>query len=518
MIPPMKLVRKGEFNAEFISLFKSNCRTGEENEGDIKAMVAALGVGEKRVAAIIAQHGADAFIKASSDVLEYSCIKAREAFRTIPDGIYEFWDYLDDDLVSQIPVRIHARLTVSDGLLDLDFSETDPQVAAAFNLPTCGTRHTWLSLRLLQYAFTRDPSIPLNSGIFEPLTMKFVKGSLLNPAFPAAVGVRHATGNRVMDVLNGILAQATPDFIRAAGCGITLPIVLAGPENNEGARQVLVVQLLSGGTGAMKGGDGIDARDPGTSGMANNPIESVESSAPVEIIRYGVRPDSGGAGKWRGGVGLELTFAPKLAGCQVLARGMERHRFVPWGIAGGLCGEGSRTIKNRGRPDEEELGKIDVVDLEPGDTLTVLTPGGGGYGDPYERDPELVATDVRRGLVSIEVARRDYGVVITGGRLDPEATKQMRQAQAKEGGASGSLFDFGTERQAWESVLSPELMARINRALLQLSPSARVVGRRRLFTSIDRELKKSRVVNAKALQAAADDLQTVLSAMETQSS
>ena len=123
----------------------------------------------------------------------------------------------------------------------------------------------------------------------------------------------------------------------------------------------------------------------------------MESSAATTILRYGIRPDSGGPGKWRGGVGLELTFTPHLSGSQVLGRGMERFRFVPWGLLGGRCGTPARTVLNFGRPDERELGKIDVVELNAGDTITILTPGGGGYGDPLERDPEAVLADVRRG-------------------------------------------------------------------------------------------------------------------------
>jgi N-methylhydantoinase B len=518
MVPPMKLVIKGQMNKDFMSLFKSNCRTGEENEGDIKAMLAALGVGERRVAAIVAQHGAEVFSSAATDVLEYSFIKARDAFRTIPDGVYEFADYLDDDLVSQIPVRIHARMTIADGLLDLDFSETDPQVAAAFNVPSCGKRHTWLSLRLLQYAFTRDPSIPLNSGIFDPMTITTLHGSLLNPAFPAAVGVRHAAGNRIMDVLNGILAQAVPEFMRAAGCGIVVPIVLAGPENSEGDRQVLVVQLLTGGTGAMNLADGIDGRDPGTSGMANNPIESVESAAPITILRYGVREDSGGAGQWRGGVGLELTFSPRVAGCQILARGMERHRFVPWGFAGGASGFGSQTIKNKGRSDETELGKIDVLDLEPGDTITIFTPGGGGYGDPYQRDPELVLNDVKRDFVSMTAARANYGVVLSENGVDARATASLRQELAKKQAkpAVGALanFDFGTERRAWETEFSDRLMTRIHMVLAKLNPTARMAARKRLFAPVNEALKMTSIIDATALSHAADLMRSLLSDLE----
>lgn len=350
MIPPLKLVKAGQFNSDVVAFIKANCRTAEENMGDLKAMVASLAVGGRRVAAMIAQHGHAAFAAATTEIIEYTALKARDAFRTIPDGQYRFSDYLDDDLVSPLPVRIHASMTVRDGLIDIDFTGTDPQIASAYNLPSAGKRHTWLTLRLLQYALTRDPSTPVNAGVFKGIGMTIPKGSLLNPMFPAAVGVRHATGNRMVDVINGLLAQAVPDFMRAAGCGLTIPVVLAEPADETGKRKVDVVEPMVGGTGGMLGMDGVDCRDSATSGMANNPVETVELSAAATILRYGVRPDSGGPGKWRGGVGLELTFAAHLDGSQVLGRGMERLRFVPWGLAGGRCAAAARTIKNSAGP------------------------------------------------------------------------------------------------------------------------------------------------------------------------
>jgi N-methylhydantoinase B len=321
-----------------------------------------------------------------------------------------------------------------------------------------------------------------------------------------------------MDVLNGILAQAVPDFIRAAGCGIVVPVVLGGPENEEGNRQVLVVQLLTGGTGAMSGSDGIDGRDPGTSGMANNPVESVESAAPVKILRYGLRIDSGGAGKWRGGVGLELTFTCKVAGCQILARGMERHRFVPWGMAGGLSGAGSRTIKNWGRPDEVELGKIDVIDLEVGETITVLTPGGGGYGDPSEREPELVLADVKRGFLSREAASQLYGVVLSDecDSVDIAATEKHRDASRRAAVRQDESvrFDFGAERTSWETVVDARLMTRINSALSSVSPSARMVLRRKLFAEMNRTLQKAEPLDVARLSSAVGPLKATLLEIE----
>jgi N-methylhydantoinase B len=481
LMPPLKLLRGGRWNEEVVTLFRANVRTPDENMGDLKAMIAALLVGERRVQAILAQHGRAAFLDAEADLIAYSAEKARAAYRTIPDGTYEFWDYLDDELVSPIPTRLRVAVTASDGLMTLDFTGTDPQIAAAFNVPTMGRRHSWLSLRLAGFALTRDPSIPLNSGIFDPITIKVPEGTLLNPVFPAAVGVRHATTGRTLDVINGALAQALPDFMPACSGGVIIPVVLAEGEDTEGRRNVIVVEPMVGGMGARRGADGVDGRDSSTANLGNNPIETVEAGAGILIEDYALRTDSGGPGKWRGGVGLGITFSVAREGAQVLGRGMERFRFAPWGLCGGRAGQPARTVLNIGWPNERELGKIDVVELEPGNTITIMTPGGGGYGDPFERDPAVVHRDVERGLVSVAAAETDYGVVLLDGRVDRETTAAKRAARSAR---RGDPFDLGPARAAWEVAFDDALMGRINRAILALPLGARRSARRRIFAPV----------------------------------
>jgi len=491
MLPPLKLMRRGEFNHDVLEILRANSRTPEENVGDMKAMAATLGVGERRVRAILAQHGVEIFAASLEDVVTYAAAKSRQAFRTIPDGAYEFADYLDDEFLSPVPVRMHTRLTVSDGKLHFDFSETDPQVRAAFNMPTAGKRHPWITVRIAQYALSRDPTIPLNYGIFEPVSVIIPEGTLLNPTFPAAVGVRHAAAKRVHDVINGVFAQAAPQFMRAAGGGLIAPVVLAEPQDDAGRRKVIVVEPMIGGMGAGFGLEGVDGRDSITGGMQNDPIETLEAAADVTILRYGIRADSGGPGRWRGGVGLELTFAPNRGGSHVLGRGMERFRFSPWGVAGGKAGGAARTIKNRGRPDEKDLGKIDMVQLAAGETITVLTPGGGGYGSPLERDPVAVARDVRSGFVSIAGALEDYGVVLRDGVADVDATQRIRQQRMEAAGPKAHFFDFGPERRKWESVFDSSLMRRINGAVMALPPPQRAAARDKIFQPVVDLLRKA---------------------------
>lgn len=469
LIPPVKLTVGGKLNPDVLAFLNSNSRTPEDNLGDIKAMLAAHNVAQKRVGEVIEQHGLETFMDCQADLIEYAGLKAREVLRRLPNGTYDFWDYLDDDLLSRIPLRVRVRMTVDDGNVHLDYTGTDPQTAAAYNVVTGGKRHPWLMLRLMALVCTYDKSIPLNSGVFNSVTVEVPKGCVLNPEFPAAVGVRHATAMRVNDALHGALFKAAPDLVPAAMSGVTIPVVFAEPTREGGKRNVLVVQLMIGGTGGRSGLDGVDGRGSNLSNMSNNPIETVEGSAAIRIRHFGLRQDSGGAGRWRGGCGLHLTFEATVDGCSVLGRGMERFRFRPWGVAGGRPGAASRTILNHGRPGERELGKIDMVTLNAGDTFTVMTPGGGGYGDPYERDPALVLTDVVAGHVSAEAALRDYGVVVKGGAIDEAGTRSLRRDRTPP----QDSFAFDENRLAWDAVFDDATLSGLSGMLQGLPAGSR---------------------------------------------
>ncbi len=499
LIYPTKLCVAGELNPDVLAMLRSNSRTPDENLGDLKAMIAAHRMAERRVGEVIEQHGLATFLQCQADLIEYAAIKARAVLRTLPDGVYEFWDYLDDDLISQIPARIRVRMTVDDGAVELDFTGTDPQTLAAFNIPTGGKRHAWLTLRLMAFICTQDKTMPLNSGIFESITVRVPSGTLLNPEFPAAVGVRHATAIRVNDVLNGALLQAAPSAMPSCSGGVVIPVVMAEPGTRGGKRNVLVVEPMVGGMGARQGHDGVDGRDSGISNLSNNPIETVESSAGLVVRDYRLRADSGGPGRWRGGVGLELTFEVLQDRVQLLGRGMERFRFRPWGVAGGSCAAGARTVVNAGTDREVDLGKIDMVTLMAGDRFTVATPGGGGYGDPFERDPQAVLHDVRRGLVSAEAAARDYGVAVRDGALDEAETAGLRGAGVRP---EPSRFDFGPERNAWDSLCDDATMNLLAERLQHLPAASRSELRRELFVSVFPELEQPGIALASLLDDA----------------
>jgi N-methylhydantoinase B len=292
---------------------------------------------------------------------------------------------------------------------------------------------------------------------------------------------------------------------------VLVPIVLAEPPGADGKRKVDVVEPLSGGSGAGKGIDGIDARESAVSGMSNNPIESVEIGAAVTILRYGIRPDSGGPGEWRGGAGVELTFAPHHGGSQVLGRGIDRFRFAPWGLFGGRCAARARIIRNSGRPDEEDLGKIDMVELAEGDTITILTPGGGGYGDPLHRNPAAVLKDVERGVVSAELAREDYGVVICDGAVDHDATQALRGAAPSR---VQERFGFCDARKTWEAAFAPSLRDGIAKYLASFAPFSRSAVRARLMAPVSAVLAKGKALDPVALQGAVGQCEVMLQRAE----
>ena len=479
IFPPMKIVRRGVLSQDFVEIFTINCRSPDVNMGDVKAMLGSLERGRRRVEAIIERHGVDTFVAVQKALSDYSAAKARAVFRLLPDGDYDFWDYMDDDLVTAIPIRFRVRMTVQGGRVHLDFTGTDPAVAAAYNIPTAGQRNWWLTMRLTSFLLSHDPSLALNSGMYRPVSVTNPPGTVLHAEFPDAVGIRSAPGRRVNDAITGAILKAAPDKLSVPSCGAGATVVLVENEATGDGRQVLVVEPVRGGMGASKGQDGVDGRDSTMSNMQNHPVEIIEADAALIIREYDLRLDSGGPGRWRGGLGQLITIEILRDGGIIMIRGMERLRFPAWGIAGGRPGAPFAAILNRGGVDERRLAKIDQLYVDAGDLVTFLMPGAGGYGDPFERDLEAVVRDVEFGFVSHRAARSDYGVVITGKGLDGAATRRLRRGPRRAG--DGIDFDFGPERAAWEAVFDDATLREINRRLMALPKAARQETRRRLF-------------------------------------
>jgi len=321
----------------------------------------------------------------------------------------------------------------------------------------------------------------MNGGIFRDVTVALRKGTILDPVFPAATGVRAASAYRLNDAVTGAFAQAVREDVTCPSGGAMVPVVLAEYDQRSGARNVVVLNSIIVGSGARYGSDGYDGIDGSLSTIRNTPVEKSELEAGVEILEYGLNRDSAGPGQWRGGLGLRFTFRVAQSGSAVLGRGLERFYFRPWGMAGGMPGANMRVVRNKGTSGEESLGKIDVVWLEKGDTVTFLTPGGGGYGDPFLRPEAAVLDDVLSGFVSPEAAERDYGVRIADRAVDEEATSQLRAGRPLRSVASGHTFDFGPERAEWDTVFTGDRMRALNDALMAQPISLRQGLRQNIF-------------------------------------
>ena len=259
------------------------------------------------------------------------------------------------------------------------------------------------------------------------------------------------------------------------GTLVTFSLSEIGPDG--ASRVVEAIEPLRCGMGAVNGRDGVDARDNSLNNMRNHPLELVEATSSVRILEYDVRPDSGGPGKWRGGVGQTITAEVLCDGGIVLARGLDRMRFPAWGVQGGMPGGKLEVFLNRGRTDERRLGKIHELHVKRGDTITLGLPGGGGYGDPMERDVADVLADISGGFVTREAAERDYGVIIADGAVDVAATEAVR-ARPK---APAATFGFGPDRERWEAVFTDAVMTELNERLYALPKAVRQDVRRDVF-------------------------------------
>lgn len=485
VIPPTKLFKRGELNAEFLAIFRRNSRIPEQNWGDVKALVAALILAETRIGQLIERYSIDTVRQGIDAVMDYAELQARQIIEEIPDGSYSFQDYMEGQVASLGTIRITLTMHVRGGELYLDFDQTDPQVPAAINMPTDSKTGHWMIVpALVKYFKTANPHITYNSGMVRPVKVGIPRGTLLNPEPRAAIGVRAATMFRVFDVVSGCLAQALPDAIPAAGSGQGSIVVVSTLDADTGENRISVVQPLCGGCGGRPHKDGLDGVDFSLGSLRNVPTESLETEMPVLITQYGIREDSCGHGKFRGGNGVTLKVKVLTPDTYMTARGMERYFFRPWGLYGGTPGTTGYTRLSRGGAPEEELGQIDLVKLMPGDEIHFGTQGAGGYGNPRDRSPELVLEDVQSGFVSEESALNVYGVVLSGDGIDREATAHLRREISPEIANQG-IFSFGPERAQYESVWSTPLQDAVNDAVRQLPTSLRFFMRSRLRDRIE---------------------------------
>jgi N-methylhydantoinase B len=445
---PVKLMRQGVLNQELWNIFSDNCRIPALNWGDITACIAALDKAEQRMARLAERYGRAVVEQAIYATLDRTEQLARQVLAHIPQGEYRFDEYFEDDYVSDLPVRLTARLVArGDGTVLLDFTGSDPQVRAALNLPTGSMRHhPFLCMALTNLVVTQSESIHINAGIIRCIDLVLPEASVVNARFPAACGMRFTTAMRIHDLVLGLLARAVEGLAPVGGSGAVVITYISTSELGETGR-VVVANPVSGGSGGSARQDGISGSELSVAFLRNVPVEILESEAPVLVRRFGLRPDSEGAGQYRGGFGAEYDLQIRHPSAVVVMRGKDRHRFCAWGAAGGHAATtGGNHCERPGQP-SHDLGNQTVYRANMNEVIRLWSGGGGGWGDPLQRDPDAVREDVAAGLVSPERARSIYGVAIG---QDDAVTQALRHAMAAERGARPA-FDFGPGRDAWES-------------------------------------------------------------------
>ena len=411
VIPPVKLHDAGRPSKTLLDMICANVRQPEIFLGDLRAQEGALLKGEQRLHSLLNRYGADNISRAMELLIEYAEKKALEAVAAIPKGVYEFTDYMDHDGIDLTkPVKITVRLEALGDKLRFDFTGTDPQVKGPLNAPLS---KTWTTIFFCVRCVLPD-DVPFTDGLVKIIDVFVPEGSLLNPRHPAPVNARSVTVNRVADVVLGALALAMPDKVGAQCCGVPVGVSFGGinPKTN---RNFVFYESYNGGMGGSKHTDGADAVSTGTSNAMNIPAESIEMDYPVRVTRYELVPDSGGSGKHRGGLGLLREYEMLADSASVNVRG-DRAAFAPRGFYDGRDGSFSAFYL------EEDGGKMKKIPskfggrIKRGQHLRILTPGGGGFGSPSERDRDALQQDYREGKVSAEKILKDYGVDVSGGK------------------------------------------------------------------------------------------------------
>ena len=423
IIPPVKLVKRRKVDRELTNLILSNVRTPHARLGDLRAQIAANLRGEKRVLELIKKYGIKTFEAAVEKIMDYSEKRIRNEIKRMPKESCSAEDYLENTGTTNKRVKIKVTVTVKEDELIIDYTGTDKQVDGPVNAVLGVTLSgVYYVLRCLT-----DPSIPMNAGCFRPIRVKVPKGCLMNPVPPAPVaGGNVETSQRNVDVLLKAFSKIIPEKVCAACQGTMNNVCVGGLKDGKGEAWTFY-ETIAGGFGGRYGMDGVDAVHSHMTNTMNTPIEAIETIYPLRFLTYKLREDSGGPGKWRGGVGLERSWM-LLASSAVLSVLAERTKMPPWGLFGGKPGAKGEYYLIKANGKRVKLKSKCTVKMEKGDIFVVKTPGGGGYGKPFERNPELVLRDVINGLVSPESAQKDYGVVIDlkNMKVDWKSTKRLR--------------------------------------------------------------------------------------------
>ncbi|MER9281168.1 hydantoinase B/oxoprolinase family protein [Mesorhizobium sp. M0522] len=485
-IPPIRIVRDGRIDENLKAIISRNVRNPEQNWGDLNAQIAAVNVGERKVHEIIRRFGKDDFRSGLGQLLDYAEKQARAVIASLPDGDYFFSDYADEDQAGGYPVRMALMLRIHGDTITLDFTGSDPQLTSSLNMPTGGNeRHSLVMVGLVYALYCLDPNIMLNYGVVRPAKAILPPGSIVNAIEPSAVGMRSLTSMLLQITTFGAFCIVCPE--RMPACPGSESIMNVKTADRNGRTVMASLGPISGGAGGDWRADGAEGSGANGGFCKNTPVEINEAEVPIAIARYGLVPDSGGAGRWRGGLAMEMEFKIFAPESIVTARNRDRSRFAPWGVAGGHAGGTSTFTKNPGQLDAVDLGNADVVTCDPGDTILIRGPGGGGYGDPLERPAETVLTDYKRGMVSRERARHDYAVEISSdGRLDLRSTADLRATRKAD--PMRTFFGHNRYRIEFERIWTPQRYAMLTSILETVPVTWRFFVKHRIFGAIGEKL------------------------------
>ncbi|WP_158735926.1 hydantoinase B/oxoprolinase family protein [Alteribacillus sp. YIM 98480] len=404
-IPPIKICSKGIINQDIIDMILLNCRTPKERLGDLWAQIASNRIGENRIEELINKYGKFMFKEGLEAFLKYAENKIRDGIKQIPNGVYEFTDYLDDDGIEltkkHLPIKVSVK--VQEDHIILDFTGSVKQVKGGINVVKTALYAT------IYYALKAiiDSEIPSNAGYYRAIEVIAPEGTIVNATPPAAVGGRTDTCQRIVDVIYGALAKAVPEKV-VAGCNSAVTTVLFSGTDPRNNNFFVYPESLGGGLGARSNKDGIDGVHVHVTNSSNLPIECLEMEYPIMIEKFEFIKDSGGAGKYRGGLGIRRDY--KITVPMEFASHADRQKNAPWGLLGGKPGKTGKFVINPGTKEEKILqsGKVSEIELKPGDILSAQTPGSGGYGLPSEREEKRIKEDILLEKTTLHQAEKDY--------------------------------------------------------------------------------------------------------------
>jgi len=426
----VKLYSRGQKNEDIWRHIFENVRTPKENKGDVEAMIASAKLGRKRYLELIDRYGLETVQAAGKRWMDYSEEMLRKEIEKIPDGIYKApTGWLDDDGRNYgKPLRIETSVKIEGSNMIVDLTGSSPQVDTGYNVPYSGSTlpgtYTVVRSILLDEA-TSEVFIPQNSGIFRPVEVVAPLGSIFNPKFPASCTARINQVLRLADQINLALSEVLPEKTTAGNSAHSHFNSYAGV-NQETGDYWVYIEVNEGSYGGRYGKDGLDSVDSLVANTRNNPIEELEMRLPMRCERYELREEGPAPGKWRGGMGVVRKWK-YLEGALFTGEG-DRHYDPPRGVFGGSDGyTGSLTLNPETHQAKSLEAKQTNFRINPGDVLEIRTPCGGGYGNPFERNPEKVLEDVLDRYITREHARENYGVVITDDmKIDYASTENLR--------------------------------------------------------------------------------------------